>query len=356
VTPWLIVLAGGSGTRFWPRSRSQLPKQLLSIVGDESLLVTTLRRFSDWIPANQMLVVTTADLKHPVELALKNLPCVHILVEPSARNTAPAITMSMEWIYARDPEASCIVVPADHWIPDTKEYIATMKQAHLVALEQGLLVTIGIPPTRPETGFGYIRSGDSIGSNCLSVDRFVEKPSKEVAETMVQQPEYLWNAGMFVWTLTSFFKQMSLCSPDMLSVLAPYRAALKNGQDGTQQLDSSYPSATATSIDYALMEKSKAVAVVPGANFTWNDLGSFVALEEVFARTEGGVARADRVLAIDSLANIIDCPNKTVALLGVTDMILVDTGDVILLATKERAQEVKRFVERLKQEGRKDLV
>lgn len=356
MSPWLVVLAGGSGTRFWPRSRRLQPKQLLSIVGDESLLVTTLRRFSGWIPANRMLVVTTSDLKTPVEQALVGLPGVNVLVEPAARNTAPAITMSMEWIQARDPNGACIIVPADHWIPDTAEYISTMKQALDAALKEGLLVTIGIQPTRPETGFGYIRSGDSISPNCLAVDRFVEKPSKEVAETMVQQPEYLWNAGMFVWTVPSFFKEMSQCSPDILAALAEYRAALKGGASGEDQLFVAYPNATAISIDYALLEKSKHVAVVPGANFGWNDLGSFVALEEIYPRTEGGVARAQRVLSIDSLANIIDCPTKTVALLGVTDMILVDTGDVILLAAKERAQDVKRFVDRLKQEGRKDLV
>lgn len=357
MNPWLVVLAGGAGTRFWPRSRAQRPKQLLSITGDEALLVTTLKRFSGWIPSERMLVITTDELRGPVEQAIRVLPGVHVLTEPMGRNTAPAITLCMEWIRARDPSALSIVVPADHWIPDAKEYIATMKTAVELAASRGLLVTIGIQPTRPETGFGYIRSGEAISPSCLKVDRFVEKPAKEVAETMVQQPEYLWNAGMFVWKLDSFFAEMEKASPDILASLKPYREVLPKGEvSSAKVLADSYSSARATSIDYALLEHSRLVAVVPGSNFGWNDLGSFVALDEIYPHTEGGVANAKEVFAIDSVANIIDCPGKTVALLGVTNMVLVDAGDVLLLAAKERAQDVKCFVERLKQEKRKDLL
>jgi len=176
-----------------------------------------------------------------------------------------------------------------------------------------------------------------------------------VAETMVQSPEYLWNAGMFVWSVDVFFRELAACAPEFTEAFAEYREAIKIGESqGAMQR--SFAKAPAISIDYALLEKSKQVVVVPGSSFGWNDLGSFVSLEEVYPKCEGGVARADRVLALDSLANIIDAPGKTVALLGVTDMILVDAGDVILLAAKERAQDVKRLVERLKQDGRKDLL
>lgn len=356
MSPYLVVLAGGSGTRFWPRSRALRPKQLLNIVGEESLLVNTLRRFQGWIPADRTLIVTTEQLAGPIREAVGAFPGVELLCEPQARNTAPCIAMAMEAIRARDLNATAVIVPADHWIPDTTEYRRCMQLAVEAAQAKKALVTIGIPPTRPETGYGYIRSGGENGKGVYSVERFVEKPSKEVAETMVQHPEYLWNAGMFVWTANVFFQELKNSSPDLISQLKPYRDALERGEAGRAELRACYGGTQAISIDYALLEKSKNVLVVPGANFGWNDLGSFVSLDEIYDKAEGGVARAEKVLAVDSMANIVDCPGKTVALLGVTDMILVDVGDVLLLASRDRAQDVKKFVDRLKQEGRTDLI
>lgn len=355
-SPWLLVLAGGSGTRFWPRSRAARPKQFLPIAGDEPLLVTTIRRFLGWVPEAQVCILTTAFLEAETKKLVAGIPGVQVLAEPEARNTAPSLAMGMEWLRAKDPNATAIVVPADHWITDVPEYIAVMKHAVASAERTKSLGTVGIQPTRPETGYGYIRTGEPLGTSLFKVERFVEKPSREVAETMVQSSEYLWNAGMFVWTVESFFGEMEKASPAMVAAFQAYRAALGSGQGVDAALRSSYGQAPSISIDYALMEKSKQVVVVPGSTFGWNDLGSFLSLEEVYTASEGGVARAERVMAVDSLANIVDAPGKTVALLGVTDMIVVDTGDMILVAAKERAQDVKRFVERLKGEGRKDLI
>ena len=354
--PWLLILAGGSGTRFWPRSRAARPKQFLPIAGDEPLLITTIRRFSDWIPNERVLILTTGQLEEGTKEILKQFPGVRVLAEPQARNTAPTIVMAMEWLRAEDPNATAIIVPADHWITDVNEYIGVMKGAVKAAEETKQLCTIGIQPTRPDTGFGYIRSGKALKAELFQVDRFVEKPSREVAETMVQSPEYFWNAGMFVWTNEAFFRELDLHGKPYVEAFAPYRRERSAGEASTATVASSFAAAPAISIDYALLEKSKNVVVVPGSSFGWNDLGSFVSLEEVYPKLEGGVARAQRVLAVDSLANIVDAPGKTVALLGVTDMILVDTGDVILLAAKERAQDVKKFVERLKSENQKQLL
>jgi mannose-1-phosphate guanylyltransferase len=354
--PWLFVLAGGSGTRFWPRSRASRPKQFLPIAGEEPLLVTTIRRFAGWVPPERMAVLTTKQLEADTRAILKDFPGVHVLAEPEARNTAPTLVMGMEWLRARDPSACAIVVPADHWITDVQEYIAVMKKAVRAAAETKDLCTVGIHPTRPETGYGYIRTGAAVAQHVFRVDRFVEKPAREVAETMLQTSEYLWNAGMFVWTVDAFFREFETVSPDFAKVFAPYREAFTSGEAAAAGvLAQVFSAAPSISIDYALLEKSKRVLVVPGSTFGWNDLGSFVSLEEVYPKTEGGVAKAERVMAVDSVANIVDVPGKTVALLGVTDMILVDAGDVILLAAKERAQDVKKFVERLKKEGRKGL-
>lgn len=352
---WLLVLAGGSGTRFWPRSRAALPKQFLPLAGDEPLLITTIRRFLSWIPEERVVVLTTKVLEAETRRLLKNFPAVQILAEPEARNTAPALVMAMEWLKDKDPKATAVVVPADHWISDIPEYLTVMKKAADAARTEGALCTVGIQPYRPETGYGYIRTGEPIRDGVLKVDRFVEKPSREIAETMVQSSEYLWNSGMFVWTVEVFFRELALHAKDLLLAFEPYRQALQEKHDEAAGALRAYTNSAAISIDYALLEKSKQVMVLHGSTFGWNDLGSFISLEEVFPKTEGGVAKAERVLALDSLANIIDAPGKTVALLGVTDMILVDTGDVILLAAKERAQDVKRLVERLKAEGRKDL-
>ncbi len=350
---WLFILAGGSGTRFWPRSRAALPKQFLPLAGDEPLLITTVRRFLSWIPQEKMVVVTTKGLEQETKRLLQSFPGIQVLAEPEAKNTAPALVMAMEWLRVQDPQATAVVVPADHWIADISEYITVMKRATQAAREHKSLCTVGIQPYRPETGYGYIRTGEVVAGGLFQVDRFVEKPSREVAETMVQSSEYLWNAGMFVWTVEAFFQELQTCG---FPSFAPYAEALRAKGKADEALKTAYSSAPAISIDYALLEKSKNVMVLPGSSFGWNDLGSFISLEEVYPKTEGGVAKAKRVLALDSLANIVDAPGKTVALLGVTDMILVDAGDVILLATKERAQEVKRLVERLKSEGLKDLV
>ena len=208
------------------------------------------------------------------------------------------------------------------------------------------------------SGYGYIRSGDAVSTQVFRVDRFVEKPSREVAETMVQSPEYLWNAGMFVWKAPVFFRELQAADPAFLSAFSLYRDAVREKSASMHEAQrKGFFAAPAISIDYALLEKSKNVIVVPGSSFGWNDLGSFVSLEEVYPKSEGGVAKTgSSVMALDSLANIVDVPGKTVALLGVTDMIVVDTGDVLLVAAKERSQDVKKIVERLKKEGRLDLL
>lgn len=356
-SPWLFVLAGGSGTRFWPRSRARCPKQFLPIAGDEPLLVTTVRRFTGWIAPERVVVLTTKVLEEETREMLVAFPGAQVIAEPESRNTAPTLVMAMEWLRGKDAAATAIVVPADHWITDVQEYITAMKRAVDAAEASGTLCTVGVQPTRAETGYGYIRTGEAIVPHVFRVDRFVEKPSREVAETMVQSAEYLWNAGMFVWTVEGFFRELRAADPAYDKAFAAYRASLAAGKgDVVGEREAGFFASPAISVDYALLEKSKQVIVVPGSSFGWNDLGSFVSLEEVYPKSEGGVAKAGSdVVALDSLANIIDVQGKTVALLGVTSMIVVDTGDVLLVAAKEKAQDVKKIVERLRREGRNGL-
>ncbi|MCO5141512.1 MAG: sugar phosphate nucleotidyltransferase [Oligoflexia bacterium] len=353
---WLFILAGGAGTRFWPRSRKNKPKQFLPIVGDKPLLLTTIERFRSMVPEERVVILTTEDLEAPTRDILGDQSKIQILSEPESRNTAPTIVAAMQWLKAKDKSATAIVVPADHWIGEEEEYRKVMQFAVTKVVKEKKLCTIGLQPTRPEVGYGYIRIGKSIEPSLYEVDRFVEKPSREVAETMVQSSEYLWNSGMFVWTVETFFKELDLCSPEFLPLSEYGKAVESSSANEKEVLRKTFAQVPAISIDYALMEKSKSVMVVPASTFLWNDLGSFLSLEEVYERAEGGVARAKKVIAIDSLANIVDVPGKTVALVGVTDMVLVDTGDVLLLAAKERAQDVKKLVERLKESKEIDIL
>jgi mannose-1-phosphate guanylyltransferase len=354
-TPWLLIMAGGSGTRFWPRSRKIRPKQLLQIVGEESLLSATINRFRGFIPEERIVILSTVALEWPTRESLPGFRG-QILAEPEGKNTAPALVMAMTWLRARDPNSIAVVVPADHWIADIAGYQEVMQTAMSFAQRGTHLVTIGITPSRPETGFGYIRSGESLTEDggVLNVERFVEKPKLEVAETMIQDSSYLWNSGMFVWSVQCFFENLSAAAPELVSAFQPWeKALLEKNSNSTNALNKAYAEAPVISIDYALFEKAKRVAVVPGA-FDWNDLGSFQSLYDLYPACEGGSARAKRVMAIDSIANLVDVPGKTVALLGVTNMMIVDVGDVLLVAAKEKAQDVKKFVERLRAEGDSD--
>jgi mannose-1-phosphate guanylyltransferase len=353
-SPWLVVLAGGAGTRFWPRSRALRPKQFLPIAGEEPLLQLTLKRFAGWISTNRMVVATSEALEQETIRLVSSFAGVSVIAEPVSRNTGPSVAFAMEWIRKRDPSATVVVVPADHWITEEQEYIQVMKRAVAAVEKLDCLCTIGIPPTRAETGYGYIRCGSSLDSDLYRVDRFVEKPKKEVAETMVQSPEYLWNAGMFVWRLDSYFREAEIHSAEVLRCFVEYRASTEENEPSS--LKQAFANVPAISIDYALMEKSQKVVVLSGASFGWNDLGSFLSLEEVYPKREGCVSRSPDVIALESFANIVDAPGKTVALLGVSGMIVVDTGDVLLVAAKERAQDVKLLVDKLRASGRKELL
>lgn len=346
---WLLVMAGGSGTRFWPRSRAKEPKQTLRIVEDKTLLQATIDRFAGSLPSERIVIVTTESLRAVTEESVSHFNGT-FLCEPDAKNTAPCIMMAMEWLRHRDPNAVAMVVPADHWIGDTETYLDTMTVASHVASEQAKLITVGIAPTRAETGYGYIRSGDPFSGDdrVNTVERFVEKPQQEVADTMIQDPQYFWNAGMFIWSVPTFFMEMQKTNGALVEAFNGYGKNLGTPAED-ESLRNSYSLAAKISIDYALLEKSSEVLVLPGA-FDWNDLGSFQSLYELYPDVEGGVGKAVRVMAIDSTNNLVDAPNKTVALLGVTNMMVIDTGDVILVAAKEKSQEVKRFVERLKAE------
>jgi mannose-1-phosphate guanylyltransferase len=335
----LVVMAGGSGTRFWPKSTSRKPKQLLSFrEGEPTLLSQTLARFDGLVPESQRLIVTTRSLAEAVSAQADG---AQVLAEPQARNTAPCVYWAARAVAGRDPSGVMLVMPADHYIPRREDFAATVRKAADWAASTGDLVTLGVRPTRAETGYGYLRTGARLEGGCLKVDAFVEKPDSRRAEEFLRAGNYLWNGGMFAWRVDAILRAFDELMPEMR------RAWDESGGD----VERAYPRMTATSIDYGVMEKARNVVTFP-LDCGWDDLGSWTSLEALAdalgASRPGGVVTGGEPVAIESSGNIVDVPGKLVALLGVSDLIVVEAGGALLVARKDRAQEIKLVVEAVK--------
>ncbi len=337
----LVVMAGGSGTRFWPKSTSRRPKQLLAFEGlsSRTLLQQTLDRFESWVNVQNRWIVTTSVLEKAVQAQAGGAA---VLAEPQGRNTAPCIYWAAREIANRDPSAVMMVMPSDHFIRDQAAFVKTVKAAADWAEKSGDLVTLGIKPSRPETGYGYLKTGASKGGGgAIALEAFVEKPDLDRATRFVAEGNYLWNGGMFVWKVTSILAEFDRWMPEMR------RAWEKSGG----QVQDAYPLMTATSIDFGIMEKAERVVTFT-LDCGWDDLGSWTSVE-LLARSQGkfeewGVGLEGRVTAVDSRGLVIDVPGKRVATLGVQDLIIVETDSVLLVAKKDRAQDIKKLVDAVK--------
>lgn len=351
---FLILMAGGSGTRFWPKSTARRPKQFLSFgvksaskdsnpvssqeTSAPSLLAQTLIRFEGIVPKNQCFVATTAALRGSVQ---KELPPVEILSEPDGRNTAPCIYWAAQIVRQRNPRAIMLIMPSDHFISNLPAFQATLKDAISWARSSNDLITLGIKPVRPETGYGYLKLGSAIQGACRKVEAFIEKPNPIKAAEFIRDGHYLWNGGMFLWRVDVILDAFDRWMPEMRKAWE-----LTGGQ-----IELAYPKMTATSIDYGVMEKAENVVTFP-LDCGWDDLGSWTSLESladcIGGRVEAGIVSGGEVLSIDSTGNIIDVPGKLVSLLGVENLIIVEHGDVLLVAQKERAQDLRKMVDLVK--------
>jgi mannose-1-phosphate guanylyltransferase len=343
-----VILAGGSGVRFWPLSRRKRPKQFLPLGGDLSLLRATFERLSGLVPTDRIWVVTSAAHARRVRGELPEIPSRNILREPRGRNTAPAIHWASLAAARRDPEATLLVVPADAWVPRAAPYRSAMRKALDVAESLDRLVLVGVKPSRVETGYGYIEPGGKLeGGPALEVRRFVEKPSPARAQRFVRGGRHLWNCGIFAWRATVFAEAVNRCLPELTRAFAP----LATGRTSRRILETAYRRAPAVSVDYGVLEKTTGVAVVPGS-FLWDDLGSWRALERL--GRAGSYARGS-VVSVDSPGVIAWADAGTVAILGVPDVVVVHTTDATLVVAKDRAQEVRELVKRLERtsDGRK---
>jgi mannose-1-phosphate guanylyltransferase len=344
-----IVLAGGAGTRFWPASRSAMPKQLLALVGSTSLLEATVRRIAPLVPPSNVVVATGAHLLGQTREALASHAGVQFFAEPTPRNTAPCIAWVTADILRRDPDALCVVLPSDHFITAPTAFIASASRA-LDAARLGFLATIGITPTRPDTGFGYIEIGREIENGIREAKRFVEKPDRARAEEYVASGQFAWNAGMFFYSARTMMDAVREHMPELAAGIDEMLAS-------PNAVDTVFPKLPAISIDHGVMEKARSVAVVAG-DFGWSDLGSWESAWELASKDANGNVAPDGSVLIDARGNLIwdrSEKKRTYALVGVSDLVIVETDDAVLIVPRSRAQDVKLVVEELRAAGIKRI-
>ena len=344
---YALILAGGSGTRFWPLSRNEKPKQLLDLFGNGTLLEHAIARLEGLVPKENILILTNALQLDAVRATASMLPPGNIIAEPAKRDTAPAVALGVGLVAARHPDAVMMVLPADQLIQDTAGFREVMTDALRTARHSESLVTIGIQPTWPCPSYGYIERGDVAeipGLECKHqphrVKRFREKPNPTLAEEFLRQGGFSWNAGMFVWKVSTVTAQLAEYAPE----LADFIGQLKKSDNIGETIASAFPQLPARSIDYALMEHSKCVYNIE-ATFDWDDVGSWISVAK-YLQNFGDENRANETITqLESKNNIVfnAVPNSRIALLGVDDLIIVQTKDALLVANRHKADDIKRL-------------
>lgn len=350
---FVVIIAGGKGERFWPLSRRARPKHLLDVLGSGTLLAQTLRRIAPWVPAENTFVITSQEQARALRAACPGLPAGNIIVEPSARNTGPAVALAAALVAARDPQATFAVLPADHLVRDERAFRRDLKAAFAAAAAHDVLVTLGIRPSRPATGFGYIRRRRrplrAGGRSFFPIERFVEKPSLAIARRYVSAGTYLWNAGMFVWRVDVLHAALQRCAPALWAAFGPVRSALaaKRVRRIPLELKAAYRRVERISIDHALLEKATNGVVLP-ASFDWDDVGSWAAMgRHLPADPEGNHVAGASVIVEGSGNIVVSSPGHMVALLGLSDCVVVRTEDATLVMPRARAEDVRRIVQLL---------
>jgi mannose-1-phosphate guanylyltransferase len=349
---YAVIMAGGAGTRFWPASRSARPKQLLPLAGrsGEPLIAASVRRILPICPPERVVVVTAAHLTEAMRAALPEVPEANFLSEPCPRNTAPCIGWATTTLLRRDPEAQIMVLPSDHFIADEERFRATLLRA-ADAAKKCSVATIGITPTRPDTGLGYIEKGDPVGEGTFQVRHFIEKPDLARAQTFLASGNHVWNSGMFFFRAKNMIDLMRIYAPALASGLLRIDRAAALG-DEAAELESVFPTLPAISIDYAVMEKADRVAVVEGS-FGWSDVGGWQSAWELAEKDAQGNAAPAGAVLVDAHGNLVsdqstNGKDRIVALVGVDNMAVVVTDDALLIIPRDRAQDVRGVIEVLK--------
>jgi mannose-1-phosphate guanylyltransferase len=358
LTTHAVVLAGGRGTRFWPRSRMRTPKQLLNIVGKDTMLEQTVARLRPLIPPDHIWTVTNAEQAATLKKLLPAVARKRVLTEPIGRNTAAAIALAALHVrHAAKGDALMAVLPADHFIAQPDKYRKILSAALELAREPARMIVLGIPPTRPDTGFGYVeRMGDALDSSgfpAFAVRRFTEKPALDVAKQYVASGEFQWNAGMFFWRVSTFLDNLKRFLPKTHEALESLAETIGK-KTYERRLRAIYPKLENISVDYAILENAARqegpprVYVIP-AEIGWSDIGSWAAVYELLAKQSCDNVLAGHGLALDATGNFLYSPTKFVAAIGVSDLIVVETPDALLIVPRERAQDVAKIVKSLEE-------
>lgn len=350
---YAVIMAGGSGSRFWPKSTKKLPKQFLSLFGEGTMIQNTAHRINPLIPQERILVVTNDNYVDIVKEQLPEVPHENIVGEPVAKNTAPCVAIAAEMLYKKDPEAVMVVLPADHHIEDPKSFNEYLKAAIEKAQSEKALVTIGINPSRPETGYGYIHGQNSSseefnGKSIHPVKAFKEKPDKKTAQEFLDSGDYYWNSGMFIWSAKTILSEFEDHLPAMFEKVKGAGEKLFS-KDHSKAIDDFYLACESVSIDYGIMEQAQKVYVVPG-EFGWNDVGSWVAVYELGDKDgNGNVVKSDNTTFSESENNYVYSESgKMISVVGMDGVAVVETEGAILVCKLDKAQNVKDIVKQLK--------
>lgn len=353
-----IIMAGGSGTRFWPESRKKRPKQLLRIISDKTMVRATAERILPEISFDRIMIVTTEAYAEEIKRELPEVSDTMIVAEPQGRNTAPCIALAAYKIAKQDPDAVLVILPADHLIANQDAFLKVLRRAYQVASSNDYLITFGIVPTCPETGYGYIELGREISKirseSLFHVKRFVEKPDLVTAKRYLAEENYLWNSGMFVWKAFTIIRSFEEHLPSISRAMESILPMLNTSQE-PEAIREIYATMESVSVDYGIMEKSKN-AVVIRSDIAWNDVGSWSSLADVWDTDNENNACRGKVLCVQSKDCVASSPHKVAVLLGVEDLVIVDTPDAILVCRKTSCQDIKTLQELLVQHGYEDLL
>ena len=345
-----MILAGGRGTRFWPRSRRTRAKQVLAVIGEHSLIQQTAQRLRPLIPPERLWIITNNYLRNEILRQLPGVPPTQVIAEPAQRNTAPAIGLAAHLIRRRAPDAVLGVFPADHVVAKQSRFLRVIRTAVEGAAE-GSLVVLGIRPRWPETGYGYVqfkkRPAHTATPRLYPVERFREKPDRRTARRFLRSGRHFWNSGMFVWRADTILEALDRYLPSTAATLKEIA--------GGVPLENLYPRCENISIDYAVLEKARNVVGIP-CEIGWSDVGSWNAVYELLPRDSARNATRGPVWTLDALGNYLDAPGKLIAAIGVRDLIVVDTPDALLIARRDRAQDVSEVVKWLEKQKREDLL
>lgn len=351
-----LIMAGGRGERFWPKSRKNLPKQFLSLTNDgKTMIQLTVERILPLVSLDDIYIATNADYKDLVKEQLPGLPTENILCEPVGRNTAPCIGLGAVHIAHKYKDAVMIVLPSDHLIKSTDIFISTFQEACKIAEEGVNLVTIGITPNYPETGYGYIKMDTSRSKGSASaVEKFVEKPNLELAQKYVSSGEYLWNSGMFVWKISSILANLKTFLPETYQGLISIQASIGTAAEEST-LQEIFPGFSSESVDYGIMEKANNIFTIPG-NFGWDDVGSWLAVSRIKGTDENENTLSGNTITINSHDCTIEGGSKLIAAVGIDHMIIVDTPDATLICSKDSASDIKKVLEQLKDQNKFEYI